>query len=166
MRFGPRTDYLHALWSSYSKKKGEGSNFYRERLVRLFFTGLNTAHTVNLQAITSGGMLRDTIGDVPFFNGGLFEQGRKDNPDASVPDAAIRQILDVFDQYNFTVTESTPDDVEVAVDPEMLGEVFEKLVSIDQRHDTGSYYTPRGIVTFMCRKSLKGYLGGCESLVE
>ena len=47
-------------------------------------------------------------------------------------------------------------DVEVAVDPEMLGKVFEELVT--GRHETGSYYTPKPIVSFMCRESLKGYL--------
>jgi type I restriction-modification system DNA methylase subunit len=56
----------------------------------------------------------------------------------------------------FTVTESTPLDVEVAVDPEMLGRIFEELVT--GRHESGSYYTPKPIVSFMCREALKGYL--------
>ena len=51
------------------------------------------------------------------------------------------------------MTESTPLDIEVAVDPEMLGKVFEELVT--GRHDTGSYYTPRPVVAFMCQESLK-----------
>ena len=55
---------------------------------------------------------------------------------------AIEPILtELFDRFNFTVMESTPFDVEVAVDPEMLGKVFEETVN--DRHDTGSYYTPR-----------------------
>ena len=54
--------------------------------------------------------------------------------------------------------ESTPYDVEVAVDPEMLGKVFEELVT--GRHDSGAYYTPRPVVSFMCREALKGYLEG------
>ena len=56
--------------------------------------------------------------------------------------------------------ESTPFDVEVAVDPEMLGKVFEELVT--GRHDSGAYYTPRPVVSFMCREALKGYLEGRE----
>jgi type I restriction-modification system DNA methylase subunit len=63
---------------------------------------------------------------------------------------------DLFQRFAFTVTESTPLDVEVAVDPEMLGKVFEELVT--GRHESGSYYTPKPIVSFMCRESLKGYL--------
>ena len=74
-----------------------------------------------------------------------------------VPDEALKAVLhDLFDRFNFTVTEATPLDVEVAVDPEMLGKVFEELVT--GRHETGSYYTPKPIVSFMCREALKGYL--------
>ena len=77
-----------------------------------------------------------------------------------VPDECVSEILTkLFDKFNFTVMESTPFDIEVAVDPEMLGKVFEELVT--GRHDTGSYYTPRPVVAFMCREALKGYLEGC-----
>ena len=76
-----------------------------------------------------------------------------------VPDECISQIFtDLFDRFNFTVLESTPFDIEVAVDPEMLGKVFEELVT--SRHDSGAYYTPRPVVSFMCREALKGYLEG------
>ena len=70
-------------------------------------------------------------GDVPFLNGGLFEETDLDKrDDIDVPDEAIKPILsDLFDRFNFTVMESTPFDVEVAVDPEMLGKVFEELVN-------------------------------------
>ena len=57
---------------------------------------------------------------------------------------------------DMTIMESTPYDQEVAVDPEMLGRVFEELVT--GRHDTGSYYTPRPIVSYMCREALKHHL--------
>ncbi|MFM7478032.1 MAG: Eco57I restriction-modification methylase domain-containing protein, partial [Microcystis aeruginosa] len=93
-----------------------------------------------------------------YLNGGLFEQDEDDrNPNIIVPDQAIDVILQgLFSNFNFTVTESTPLDVEVAVDPEMLGKVFEELVT--GRHESGSYYTPKPIVSFMCREALKGYL--------
>ena len=70
-----------------------------------------------------------------------------------IPNDTFAEILNLFERYNFTVTESTPLDIEVAVDPEMLGKVFEELVT--GRHNTGSYYTPRAVVSFMCRESLK-----------
>ena len=96
---------------------------------------------------------------MPYLNGGLFEEDEDDKDEKiKVPDKAIGAVLnDLFANFNFTVTESTPLDVEVAVDPEMLGRIFEELVT--GRHETGSYYTPKPIVSFMCREALKGYLG-------
>lgn len=102
---------------------------------------------------------RVAIGDVPFLNGGLFEESEIDRKcrEATVSDKAFDLILGgLFERFNFTVSESTPYDVEVAVDPEMLGKVFEELVI--ERHQSGAYYTPRPVVAFMCREALKGYL--------
>ena len=53
---------------------------------------------------------------------------------------------------------SSPADIKAAIDPEMLGKVFEELVT--GRHETGSYYTPRVVVSFMCREAIKAYLSG------
>ena len=99
-------------------------------------------------------IIKERRGDVPFLNGGLFEMQEYDSRNAvHIPNDKFAEILKLFERYNFTVTESTPLDIEVAVDPEMLGKVFEELVT--GRHDTGSYYTPRPVVSFMCRESLK-----------
>jgi hypothetical protein len=71
--------------------------------------------------------------------------------------SSIEDILTkLFDRFNFTVSESTPLDLDVAVDAEILGKVFEELVT--NRHGSGSYYTPKQIVAFRCRETLKGYL--------
>jgi len=151
-------DYLNALWSDYKKSGNKEMGFYYERLYNLFFHGLGAQDDVGIIKINRGGILRDVIGTVPYLNGGLFEED-DDDKDGSikVPDEAIRAVLHgLFDHFNFTVTEATPLDVEVAVDPEMLGKVFEELVT--GRHETGSYYTPKPIVSFMCREALKGYL--------
>ena len=160
LRFGENADYLNALWRDYGKGLGDG-NFHRDRLRPLFFSGLNNP---NSRDLTEG--LRTVIGDVPFLNGGLFEDTDLDRRGGiTVPDAAIRQVLTgLFDRFNFTVMESTPFDIEVAVDPEMLGKVFEELVT--GRHDSGAYYTPRPVVSFMCREALKGYLEGQDTGLE
>ena len=158
LRFDGDTNYLPALWRAYLGDEDD-ENFYRDPLKLLFFTGLNTPHEVDVAGINDGGYTSEIFGDVPYLNGGLFERNADDNDDAIVvPDAAIETILeDLFGRFNFTVTESTPLDVEVAVDPEMLGRVFEELVT--GRHETGSYYTPKPVVSFMCREALKGHLG-------
>lgn len=158
LKYGGQGDYLSALWKDYCRRKPEQDNFHRDRLKLLFFTALDTKHEVDLVGIRPDGVLNNLVGEVPYLNGGLFELDQDDeNPEVVVPDGAIRDILtELFDRFNFTVTESTPLDIEVAVDPEMLGKVFEELVT--GRHDTGSYYTPKPIVSFMCREALKGYL--------
>jgi type I restriction-modification system DNA methylase subunit len=161
LKFNGHTDYLATLWRDYEHEDSERKNFYRDRLKPLFFQGLSTSNEVNIIGINRGGFLKTLIGDVPYLNGGLFEEsadGSDRDQNIVVPDEAIDSIInDLFERYNFTVTESTPFDVEVAVDPEMLGKVFEELVT--GRNETGSYYTPKPVVSFMCRESLKGYLG-------
>ena len=146
-------DYLKALWNDYRLNRRETDNFHVSRLKTLFFAGLNNPASRDLTAGTA-----PLIGNVQFLNGGLFEQGDLDKRDGvTVPDEAIEAVLmELFDRFNFTVMESTPFDIEVAVDPEMLGKVFEELVT--GRHSSGSYYTPRPVVSFMCREALKGYL--------
>ena len=152
-------DYLRALWDDYRARAvpsptGKAPNFYRDRLRLLFFTGLNNPDSRDLSHGAS-----PLIGSVPFLNGGLFTEGDFDVEDSpvGVPDSVIEQALkELFGKFNFTVMESTPFDIEVAVDPEMLGKVFEELVN--ERHDSGAYYTPRPVVAFMCRVALKGYL--------
>ncbi len=74
-------------------------------------------------------------------------------------------LIDLFKQYQFTVEESTPLDVEIALDPELLGKVFENLLASynpetgkEARKATGSFYTPREIVNYMVDESLKQYL--------
>jgi type I restriction-modification system DNA methylase subunit len=167
LKFKGQTDYLETLWQDYQNDTIKSDkNFYRDRLSHLFFTGLNNSQQTDIIGINNGSFLKQIIGTVPYLNGGLFEQDQDDrNPAIVVPDEAIDAIFhELFNNFNFTVTESTPLDVEVAVDPEMLGKVFEELVT--GRDQSGSYYTPKPIVSFMCREALKGYLGGYETLVD
>jgi hypothetical protein len=147
LKFGDDTNYLRNLY-----KAGPIGNesFYKSRLYPLFFEGL----------AIDGKQSSDIYGTVPYLNSGLFEKKSLDQIIADLPDSVFIPILSkdgLFYKYNFTVEESTPLDIEVAVDPEMLGKVFEKLVI--GRRETGSYYTPRPVVSFMCREALKGYLG-------
>ncbi len=150
---GERKRYLFALHATYAQAEDE-RGFY-DRLRKLFFSGLNSPNGIGGQ-----NTLEPELGKVPFLNGGLFEPHPALDIHANfVPDEAFSHLLGpagLFQAYNFTVTEATPMDEDVAIDPEMLGKVFEELVT--GRHVTGSYYTPRPIVSFMCREALKGYL--------
>jgi len=95
---------------------------------------------------------------IPYLNGGLFEKKIYEPDDLDVSAEIIREILKFLDSYNFTVQEDTPLNVEVGLDPELLGMVFEKMIPEARRHGTGTYYTPRQVVHFMCREALKEYL--------
>ena len=145
------SDYLRALFNAADETD---ENFLNDRLYWAFFNGLGTAADLPHDSAEIEEHLEERRGKVPFLNGGLFEMQEYDQSDAVyIPNTEFAKILNLFERYNFTVTESTPLDIEVAVDPEMLGQVFEELVT--GRHDTGSYYTPRPVVSFMCRESLK-----------
>lgn len=76
----------------------------------------------------------------------------------------VRGLIDTLSSYNFTIDENDPNDQEVALDPELLGKVFENLLASfnpetasTARKATGSYYTPREIVDYMVTESLKQY---------
>jgi len=152
----PKSKYLRALFNDAVAKK---ENFFRDRLYWLFFRGMSVA---DLDLGQTEEQLREKRGEVPSLNGGLFELEDELDVRGRVPikNDVFGLILSLFERYNFTIEESTPLDVQVAVDPEMLGKVFEELVT--GRHETGSYYTPRPIVSFMCREALKHYLDGLQ----
>lgn len=108
---------------------------------------------------------------IPFLNGGLFEADYDwKSINVKIPNDYFTNenitkegdvgdgILDVFDRYNFTVKEDEPLEKEVAVDPEMLGKVFENLLEVTDRKSKGAFYTPREIVHYMCQESLINYL--------
>ena len=111
---------------------------------------------------------------IPFLNGGLFEPLAGydwENTEITLPNTLLTNretseagdmigtgILDVFDRYNFTVMEDEPLEKEVAIDPEMLGKVFENLIEENRRKGLGTFYTPREIVHYMCQESLINYL--------
>ena len=159
LTFNEDTEYLEALWASHDPEE----NFYDVRLKLLFFTALSNAES---RAPDVDDYTDHLIGRVPFLNGGLFEEKEIDKrPGVVVPDEAIGLILNqLFRKFNFTIQESAPYDVEVAVDPEMLGKVFEGLVT--GRDKAGSYYTPRPVVSFMCCEALKRYLGDDPSVAK
>lgn len=92
----------------------------------------------------------------PYLNGGLFERDASDETNFPLPAKYMQQMLDFFSSYNFTIDENDPDDAEVGVDPEMLGRIFENL--LEDNKDKGAFYTPKEIVTYMCRESLIAYL--------
>jgi len=147
---GPK-NFLKSLFAQTSPAQ----NFFNDILEPLFYEALaiertsNYYHRLNCQ--------------IPFLNGGLFEPMNRYNwveVDIPISNDVFRELFETFDMFNFTVREDEPLDKEVAVDPEMLGKVFENLLEIRDRKSKGAYYTPREVVHFMCQESLIHYLAG------
>jgi len=164
----PRTTYLFDL---FDFALSEGEAFYADYLHDLFFNALNRPPAAYDDRERD--RLARKLGAVPFLNGGLFDPtDALDAPGAvALPNDLFELILGqdgLLRRYNFTVTESTPLNQEVAVDPEMLGKVFETVVLTSEqaadysapnlRKATGSYYTPRIVVSFNTREVLQAYL--------
>lgn len=138
---------------------------------------------------------------IPFINGGLFECLDKNKTSDGVDQAyyddgfsrnnTIRDghwtrrafvpnklffdaedgIISIFNRYNFTVEENSPSEQQVALDPELLGKVFENLLGAynpeteqTARNQSGSFYTPREIVNYMVDISLQSYLGDSDEV--
>ena len=125
--------------------------------------------------------LMDLFKQTPFINGGLFDcldseasitrGGYRidcfsdvDYRKLSIPNRLFfgdDGLITLFEKYKFTVEENTPVEREVALDPELLGKVFENLLAAynpetrdNARKQTGSYYTPRAVVDYMVDEAL------------
>ena len=154
---------------SYFDPSGQDQGlYYREKLERLFFRTLNSP--VEDRTVEVDGTVDI---ETPYLNGGLFSPRSDDwlGQDLSFPGEFFTRLYEHFGNFNFTTDESTPDYEQVAIDPEMLGRVFESLLASqveetgDQaRKAKGTFYTPREIVSSMCLEALRTYL--VDGLVE
>ena len=128
-------------------------NFFNDILEPLFYEALAKEHDEDYYRLFDC--------KIPFLNGGLFEPiNDYDWVNVRIPleNSIFESILGTFDRFNFTIKEDEPLDKEVAVDPEMLGKVFENLLEVTDRKSRGAFYTPREIVHYMCQQSLINYL--------
>jgi len=149
----------------FEKKHGNFTNFFNDVLEPLFYEALARERDEDFYSHFNC--------KIPFLNGGLFDPINNYDwvhTDILIPNEVFSNsiktkegdigngLLDIFDRYNFTVKEDEPLEKEVAIDPEMLGKVFENLLEVKDRKSKGTYYTPREIVHYMCQQSLINYL--------
>ena len=137
----------------YNDKESQ-KDFYQKYLSKIFFEALNTPDRKNEEFTLHDG--KSVC--IPFLNGGLFEEEQepKGHRKIQFPDFYFEDLFKFFNGYNFTIYENSPEEHTVAVDPEMLGHIFENL--IDYNKDTGTFYTPKEIVQYMTQESLVEYL--------
>lgn len=147
----------------------DDSDYYQERLEPLFFEVLNTP--------VADRSYNDP--HTPYLNGGLFEPKPGDlykTQRISFPKNYFDDFYSFLRSYNFTTDESSSEFQQVAIDPEMLGRIFENLLAEvneetgeQARKAKGAFYTPRQVVDYMCREALKEHLrtrGGGGSDIE
>ena len=145
------TNFLYNLFK-YNEQSEE--HFYSKWLSNLFFNALNSPNRENDYFLLPSGKKVC----VPFLNGGLFEEGQEpiNHREISISSYLFEELFIFFNSYNFTIYENSPEDHTVAVDPEMLGHIFENL--LEDNKDKGAFYTPKEIVHYMTQESLIEYL--------
>ncbi|MGG7551014.1 Eco57I restriction-modification methylase domain-containing protein [Chryseobacterium arthrosphaerae] len=144
-------NFLSDLFFNDAKNQND---FYQKYLCPIFFNALNTPDRNNDEFLLENG---DKI-SIPFLNGGLFEEEHEPTNHRTIKlrKDLLEGLFKFFNGYNFTIYENSPEEHTVAVDPEMLGHIFENL--IDYNKDTGTFYTPKEIVQYMTQESLTEYL--------
>ncbi len=145
----------HQYLSRQRQRWGE-QNQWDQFFYHLFFKGLNRISVAGTYELTDA--ISDMIGHVPYLNGGLFEKSKTWNDKAVKVDNRLFDIIfeRLLNRYNFTIQENTPFDVEVALNPDLLGYAYEELIA--ERHGQGAFYTHPVEVELMCKESLKTYL--------
>lgn len=144
--------FMQHLFENFENKE----RFYSSCLVHLFFSTLNTKRENDLFRIPH---LKGKINGsrIPYLNGGLFDPEKNESTlKIDFPVHYFQDLLDFFEQYNFTIDENSPFDQDVGIDPEMLGNIFENL--LEENREKGAFYTPKEVVQFMCKESLIEYL--------
>ena len=150
-KFLGRLMFLYFLqrkgWLKGDRKFVNSIPGYKE-LSHIYYNGLNTGKIVG----------------IPFLNGSLFDREEyltveKENEIEEILNDAFLKARDFFNKYNFTVDETSPMEVEVSIDPALTGTVFENLLLEKERGEKGTFYTPKDVVSFICRRALVRHLG-------
>jgi hypothetical protein len=150
-----------------SRSALSSKDLYSQHIAPLFFEVLNKPEDERTERYNSGDFQL-----VPYVNGGLFAEQETDRQANGKSEAAIvitdlwlSNFLDILESYNFTVDENSSADIELSIDPEILGRIFENLLARINpetadtvRKSSGSFYTPREIVDFMVERGMGDFL--------
>ncbi len=154
---GDDTEFLKTFWESYQTTDQPVDSFVERWLNVMFFEAFNDKFHGGHRQFPDE--IRRALAAAPFLNGGLFTENDLDNRhEFQISDSRFKAIFNFLENFNFTIAEDSPLDQEVAVDPEMIGKVYESLVNVseetDERGDAGIFYTPRTEIDLMCRLAL------------
>jgi hypothetical protein len=157
---GDDYNFIETFWAEYREKRKSNHSFHKHWLDPLFFDAFNSPSFTPRDYLPK--KLNDILRLAPYLNGGLFQRNQLDNIGFNVLDKQYKEIFDFFSKYNFTIQEDIPLYKNVAVNPEMIGKVYESLVNVSEesgeRGEGGIFYTDRVEIELMVRKSLVEYL--------
>lgn len=154
------------------------NNYYNDILKPLFFECLNSPFESSLlsenkrskkarslyenyEPVLEDIEIIENFRGIPYLNGGLFEvnPNYEIGKNIQIDNDLFKSLFEnLFNKYNFTVREDLGYDTDIAVDPELLGRIFENMIIEEERSSTGSFYTPRNIINEMCKTSLRKHL--------
>lgn len=180
-------DLYQKLYSSTKELIGENASTYSQRflgrLMFLYFLQrkgwlkqdkcfVNSIKSYkDLNWIFYEGLSKEGNEGLPYLDGTLFEREEYLTPNIEERmDARMNELFNesrgFFNEYNFTVDELSHLDVEVSVDPAMIGTIFENMLPENDRGAKGTFYTPVEEVSFICRRALSAYLKLDEEVVS
>ena len=160
---GGKTKFVKWLWEEKYKRmrsldESIKDSFYENWLKTIFFEAFNNQFKTNKKLPED---LCEILEHSPYLNGGLFKKNDLDALPIKISDAIFNNVFQFYESYNFTIREDLPLEVEVAVDPQMIGYVYESLANVAEEiydaNDLGIFYTPKVEVEFMCRRSIVEY---------
>jgi len=151
---GDAPEFLATFWEAYNNARQPKDSFFSKWLKVLFFEAFNNACRSKHPQFPKE--IDNVLAEAPYLNGGLFIPNDLDRKTGfTISDVRFKQVFTFLERFNFTIAEDSPLDQEVAVDPEMLGKVYEGLVNLpgeaDKRGEAGIFYTPRTEIDLMCR---------------
>jgi type I restriction-modification system DNA methylase subunit len=158
--FNNDKNFIENFYLKYKETNFGKNKFHNDWLNVLFFDSLSQPPWL-YKVRPYLGSFNDVLKYAPYLNGGLFEKHELDKIGWQIPDSVFDDIFDFFGSYNFTIEESTPLEVDIAIDPEMMGNIYEHMINVEEQEEqkkAGIFYTPKVEIEFMIRRALVEFL--------
>ncbi|MGB4847926.1 MAG: DNA methyltransferase [Saprospiraceae bacterium] len=150
-------EFISSFWKDYQQHNKSSNSFHTKWLNKIFFKAFNGKAYADREIFSAlPESYHTSILTFPYLNGGLFTQD-EDTDNFKLLDSHFEIIFEFFQRYNFTIIEDSPNDVELEINPELLGKMYEGMINATDLNDIeaehGIVYTERPEINFMTRRS-------------